>query len=119
MNEYALFFRDASRQLEGFSPEQIDEVVAQFVTWTQALQARDALSAVRRLSMEAPKVLTTRPDGLAVEAPYAESHELINGFVIVKAADDAAALALAQECPVLAVGGSVELRRVDSFPQQD
>ena len=38
---------------------------------------------------------------LASDGPYAEAHDVIGGFYLIKAADDAVAESLARECPHL------------------
>ncbi len=116
MAEYALFFRDESAAFDDYSEAQIQAVVDDFVTWTKDLAARGKFAGVTRLSMDSPRVLRQRAGGIVVDGPYAESKELINGFVVIKAEDDTEALALAHECPMLKIGGSVELRKTDDFP---
>ena len=117
MAEYALFFRDDAAVFDDYDQADVQAVVDEFVTWTQALAAKGKFAGVTRLSMDSPRVLRRRSGAVVVDGPYAESKELINGFVILNAGDDEEAMALAHECPWLNHGGSVELRKVDSFPE--
>ena len=45
-----------------------------------------------------------------VNGPYAEIKESIGGAIIIKAADYEAAEMIAQDCPILELGGTVEIR---------
>jgi len=63
----------------------------------------------------------------AVEGPHAgsedsngaaELRESVIGFYLVEAADEAAAHSIARECPVVLIGGSVEVRETEFFPGQ-
>ncbi len=114
--QYVLLFRDESQQFPDFSPEQVNDLIAKFVTWTQDLDQRGKLANVSRLAPEPPKLIRRRDGALAVDGPYAESKELINGFVIINATDEAEALTICETCPMLDIGGSIELRLADDFP---
>lgn len=114
--QYVLLFRDESQQFPEFSPQQISDLVAKFVTWTSDLDRRGKLANVSRLAPEPPKMIRRRDGALAVDGPYTESREIINGFVIVNTADEAEALAICETCPMLDIGGSIELRLADAFP---
>jgi len=45
-----------------------------------------------------------------IDGPYTESKDIVGGYYLIQAATGAEALAIAQRCPHLANGGSVELR---------
>ncbi len=113
---YVLLFRDESGQLADAPPEDIQAVVQQFVVWTGDLAQQGKLAGVSRLSPEPPRILRRRDGAMAVDGPYAESKEIINGFVTITVADEAEALAICETCPMLTIGGSIELRRADDFP---
>jgi hypothetical protein len=46
------------------------------------------------------------------DGPYAESKDVVGGFIVVEATDLAEAVELSKACPILEVGGSVEVRPV-------
>jgi len=50
--------------------------------------------------------------GSVIDGPFAEAKELIGGYVIVTAADIDEATALAERCPNIAYGMSIEIRPV-------
>jgi hypothetical protein len=46
------------------------------------------------------------------DGPFAEAKDVVAGFIVVEAKDLAHALELSKGCPILEVGGSVEVRPV-------
>jgi hypothetical protein len=46
------------------------------------------------------------------DGPYAESKDVVGGFIVVDSGDLAEAVELSKSCPILEVGGSVEVRPV-------
>ena len=52
-----------------------------------------------------------RPDKHVINGPYVEIKEAIGGMIFVRAADYDEAAEIAKGCPVLEVGGNVEIRK--------
>jgi hypothetical protein len=46
------------------------------------------------------------------DGPYVETKEAIGGYTLVKAASLEAAAELAKDCPILSIGGNVEVREI-------
>ena len=49
---------------------------------------------------------------MVTDGPYMEIKEFINGYTIVKTANIDEAVDLAKGCPILTVGGNVEVRAI-------
>ena len=49
---------------------------------------------------------------IVTDGPYAEAKDLVGGFSLIEAKDIAQAVDLSKGCPILEVGGSVEVRPV-------
>ena len=49
---------------------------------------------------------------LVEDGPYAEAKDVVSGYIAVEAEDIAQAVELSKGCPILEVGGSVEVRPV-------
>ena len=62
-----------------------------------------------RLGFDA-KVL--KPNDVITDGPYVEMKEMVSGYIIVKTDTIEEAAELAKGCPVLKVGGSVEVRSI-------
>ena len=56
------------------------------------------------------------PHNTVSDGPFLESKDLVLGFIVVKARDLAQAVELAKGCPMLAGGGSVEVRPIGTLP---
>jgi hypothetical protein len=44
------------------------------------------------------------------DGPYAEAKDVVGGYIVVEAADIHEAVELSKGCPILDIGGSVEVR---------
>lgn len=115
MKEFVLLFRKPDLDSRGVEPENMNALVKKWDDWVSGIVAEGKLvSSGSRLSMEG-KVL--RPGGVITDGPFVEIKEKLGGFAIVKAESLDEATTLAHGCPVLEVGGSVEIRPV--FEQND
>ncbi len=112
MKEYVFIFRNSNPGVKP-SPEQIQEVMTSWMSWMGGIAAQNKLvNNGNRLSMSAAK--TVKPGNLVSDGPYTEIKEFINGYTIVKTATIDEAVELAKGCPILKIGGSVEVRAVVS-----
>ncbi len=94
------------------SPQQMQSNMELWFAWVNELKEKGIYTAGEALM---PTGKTVMKKGLVTDGPFAESKELIGGFFIVKAKDIDAAVALAQSCPDLPLGGTVEVRDVVVF----
>lgn len=116
MSSYLLILRRNQAAELGLPQE---EMFARFKQFTQSLHERGALRAVERLKPAVEGTTARAHDGTTtIDGPYDGAPESVIGFFLVEVADQAAAHAIAQECPILLVGGSVEVRETEFFPKQ-
>jgi hypothetical protein len=112
MKEFALLFRYSNSDLSQVSPTDIQAVFKKWQEWAAGLAAQGSLvSTGSRLATEG-KVL--KPGGVITDGPFVEIRERLGGFMVVKADSLEEATTLAHGCPVLDVGGSVEIRAIVS-----
>ncbi len=110
MNEFVLIFRNESLPEHKLSPEQTQAMLKQWQDWMGSIAAQNKLANPgNRLGGEG-KVL--RPNKVITDGPYVELKEILSGFIIVKAASVTEASEMAKGCPILNVGGCVEVRNV-------
>jgi hypothetical protein len=110
MEEFLLIFRKevASKENQP-SPEQLQTQVKQWQDWFGKLTAQNKISRpVQRWDRDGKIV---RSDKHVTNGPYAEIKEAIGGMIFVTAADYDDAAEIAKGCPVLEVGGNVEIRK--------
>ena len=111
MKEFVLIFRNSANGDFKPSPEQMQQVLTNWMSWMNGIASQNKLADKgNRLSMSEAK--TVKPGDLVTDGPYTEVKEFINGYIIVKTATIDDAVALAKECPILKMGGHVEVRKV-------
>jgi hypothetical protein len=110
MNDFLLIFRrDESVDLQ-MTAEQLKEVSKPWQDWMGGLAAQNKLADVgNRLHTDGRVV---KPGAIVTNGPYVEIKEAIGGYTIVRAASFDEAAELAKDCPILATGGSVEVRQI-------
>jgi len=109
MKEYVLIFRNELNPEQKPSPEQMQEVLNNWMNWMGSIAAQNRMvDKGNRLSVANAK--TVRPGNLVTDGPYTEIKEFINGYIVVRAADIDEAVEMAKGCPVLMTGGNVEVR---------
>ena len=52
---------------------------------------------------------------MVTDGPYAEAKDVGGGYIVVEARDLADAAELSKGCPILGVGGSVEIRPIQTL----
>lgn len=111
MNEFILIFRNVVNPDFNPSPEQMQEVTNQWMNWIGGIAAQNKLAdRGNRLSIADARVV--KPNNVVTDGPYSEIKEFINGYTIVKTATLEEAVELAKGCPILKVGGNVEVRTI-------
>jgi len=109
MTEFLLLFRrEATANSVQPSPEQMQAMTKQWQDWIGGIAAQNKLvSTGKRMDFDGKVV---RPNKTITNGPYVEVKEVLNGMLFIKAADMDEALEIAKGCPILQVGGNVEVR---------
>lgn len=111
MKEFALIFRNSVNSDTKPSPEQMQKVMTDWMNWMGSIAAQNKLADKgNRLSMSEAK--TVKSDNTITDGPFAEIKEFINGYIIVKTDTIDDAIEIAKECPILKIGGNVEVRAI-------
>jgi hypothetical protein len=110
MEEFLLIFRrDVPSRENQPSPEELQTQLKQWQDWFVKLTAQNTLSRPAQRWDRDGKIV--RSDKQVINGPYAEIKESIGGMIFVRAADYEEAAEIAKGCPVLDVGGNVEIRK--------
>jgi hypothetical protein len=109
MTEFMMIFRMAPDSDFQPTPEQIQENLKQWQDWMGGIAAQGKYVSGSQLGFTGK---TLKADGVVTDGPYAEVKEIVGGLIVVKAGDLDEALELAQGCPILYVGGNVEVRDI-------
>lgn len=109
MNDFLLIFRrDFLGEETQPSAEQLKEHLQQWQDWFGSLAAQNKLSRPLQRWDGGGRVLKSNKS--VTNGPYVEIKESIGGLIIIKAENYEEALEIAQGCPILNLGGSVEIR---------
>ena len=108
MNEFLLVFRSNYNTKKVPVTEQIKLHLKHWDDWLDNLAAQNILA--RPFQCIDAQGIIVSPDSTATSGPYIELKESIAGLIVIKANDYEEALKIAQGCPILEVGGNVEIR---------
>jgi hypothetical protein len=109
MKEFMMIFRMAQDTDFQPTPEQMQESIKHWQDWIGGIAAQGKFVNTNQLGFTGK---TLKADGVITDGPYAEVKEIVGGYIIVKADDIDEAMKLAQGCPILYVGGHVEVREI-------
>ena len=104
---YMLLFRGTD-WCQGLSPEQIQQVLDQWMAWFQRL--KDDGVVVSGSPLEPEGRVVSGKNGRVSDGPYAESKEMIGGYFLLRLDTMDQAVAVAQQCPGLPHGVQIEVR---------
>lgn len=108
--EYMLIFRGTD-WCNGLSPEQMQQIAGQWMTWFQGLTAKGKVLAGSPLEPEG-KLVSGRNGSVVADGPFAESKEAVGGYFLLRVDTLDEAVAIARQCPGLPYGVRVEVRPV-------
>ena len=115
MNRY-LLLHETPADSASITPADMREIIGRHQAWARDLAERGQLAGGEKLTDDGGRRLRLQ-DGrpLASDGPYTEAHDVIGGFYVIVAADDAAAETLAAGCPHLQGRQWIELRRIEAM----
>ncbi len=109
-NEYLLLFRGSSWD-KGLSPEQLQQSLDQLMGWFDRLKQQGKVKSGQPLERTG-KIISGKNGRVVADGPFAESKEAIGGYFLLQVDTLDEAVAIAQQCPVLEYGSSVEVRPI-------
>jgi hypothetical protein len=108
MSEFTYLFR---RTQTSGSPEERQKHLEKWVAWFKDLGAKGHLKNPGHPLDFTGKVVNSKGKTVK-DGPYAEAKDVVGGFIVVEARDIDHAVEISKGCPILEVGGSVEVRPV-------
>lgn len=93
--------------------EQIQAGIKLWQDWIGGIAAQGRFVTTNQLGFEGK---TLKADRTITDGPYAELKEIVGGYVIAKAHSIEEAMKLAEGCPILSMGGHVEVRDILKLP---
>jgi hypothetical protein len=109
---FMFVFRESTPELyRTMSIEQRRDALRDWNAWCEDLATSGRLKQGSPLFPES-RVVSANPSGRVVDGPFAEAKELIGGYVIIETVDLDEATGIAERCPNLKFGMTVEIRAV-------
>ena len=124
--EYLLLFRSSENWCKDLSPEELQQILGKIKAWFDGLAEKGIIkgaqplgspdfaahaAALRSLGAEG-RIVSGKGGRTVSDGPFAESKETIGGYALILAESMDEAVKIAEGCPPLAYGDSVEVRPV-------
>lgn len=106
MSQFVYLFRGGNRDA---SPEEMQQMMKKWVAWMKELGDKGHIKDPGQPLERTGKLVKGKT---ITDGPYAETKDLVGGYTLVEARDIQQAAELSLGCPILAVGGLVEVRPV-------
>jgi hypothetical protein len=119
MSKYLMLFRNSTASEEAFqqsTPEEMQAEMEKWGQWIGQIAAQGKLISTDALHMGGKTV--SQQGTVVTDGPYVESKELVSGYILLEADDEAEAVAFAKSCPALQHGGIVEVRELMGLGEQ-
>ena len=111
MKDFLLVYRtDYNNMPKAPSPDEMQASTKRWMDWIGGIAAQNKLTDRGNRLVPSGKVV--KADNVIADGPYTEIKESIVGYSIVKAASVEEATELAKGCPILRIGGNVEVREI-------
>ena len=116
MAQYMLLLHQVPDYNMDLPREKMLEMTKRYMTWADGLRQKGKLLGGEKLAGRVRHVRMRDGTPLSSDGPYAEAKDVIGGYFVIEAKDDAEADALARDCPHLWNATNwVELRPIDAM----
>jgi hypothetical protein len=111
MAKFMFVYRDSATPKAPPSPEEMQGFLAMWGDWFKKFGAAilDGGDGLK------PTGKVLKAGGVVSDGPYVESKEVIGGYSVVQADTYEGAVAIAKECPIAKVGGTIEIREFAGY----
>lgn len=111
---YMLLLHSKPANDVALSPAELMELIGRYKAWSAQMAQQGRLSGGEKLTDDGGRVIRLQGSQVIVsDGPYAEAQDVVGGYFLINADDDAQAVALAQTCPHLHGTQWIEVRRID------
>jgi hypothetical protein len=109
--EYLLLFRGSDNWHMELSLEELQQVMGKIKAWFDGLAEKGIVKGGQPLEAEG-RTVSGKGGRTVSDGPFAESKETIGGYALILAESMDEAVKIAQGCPPLEYGDSIEVRPV-------
>jgi hypothetical protein len=113
MSEFVLLYRNTeeARQKTMGSPEKAQQNMKKWRAWFDEMASKGQLKNIG-LPLEPAGRVVGGGKSSVTDGPYAETKDVVGGYSLIEAPNLDEAAKIASACPIIANGGSVEVRPV-------
>jgi hypothetical protein len=108
MSEFTYIFRGGAAP---GSPDLTQQRMQKWVAWMKDLGEKGQLKNPGN-PLEPTGKLVKGNQKTVTDGPYAESKDIVGGYMVIEARDVDHAVEISKNCPIFEAGGSVEVRPV-------
>ena len=120
MAQYMLLLHQLPVTNAQLPPETMTDVVRRYYEWAAAMREKGKLVGGEKLAAGRVRHIRMR-DGkpLSSDGPYAEAKDVVGGYFLIEATDQAEAEAIATDCPHVGLAATnwIEIRPIESMAQ--
>jgi len=111
MSDFTFLYRGRDNNA---SPEQMQKTMEKWRAWFKQLGEQGHLKDIGHPLESSGKVVRGKQKSVT-DGPFAEAKDVVGGFTMIHARDLEQATELSKGCPILEVGGSVEVRPIQAM----
>jgi len=111
MSEFTFLYRGRDTNA---SPEEMQKTMEKWNAWFKELRAKGHIKDIGHPLEARGKVVKGKQKSVT-DGPFAEAKDVVGGFTLIEAQDLEQAVQLSKDCPILDVGGSVEVRPIQTL----
>ena len=120
MAQYMLLLHQVPNYNMDLSRQKMLEMTKRYMIWAESLGAEGKLAGGEKLTAGGVRLVKSK-DGKPVvtDGPYAELKDVVGGYFVIEAKDQAEAETIAKDCPHVALAASnwIEIRPIESMAE--
>ena len=120
MSQYLLLLHMVPNYNMDLPREKMMEMTRRYMSWADDLRQKGKLVGGEKLGAGGVRHIKVK-DGkpVASDGPYAEAKDVVGGYFVIEARDQAEAEAIAKDCPHVALAPTnwIEIRPIESMAQ--
>jgi len=120
MAQYMLLLHQVPNYDLDLPREKMLEMTKRYMSWAESLGAKGKLAGGEKLTAGGVRLVKVK-DGKPVvsDGPYAELKDVVGGYFVIEAKDQAEAEAIAKDCPHVAISAAnwIEIRPIESMAE--
>jgi hypothetical protein len=120
MAQYMLLLHQVPSYNMDLPREKMLEMTKRYMTWADGLRQKGKIAGGEKLATGGVRHIKVK-DGkpVATDGPYAEAKDVVGGYFVIEARDQAEAEAIAKDCPHVAIAATnwIEIRPIESMAQ--